>query len=87
MLLKVEKTFELHEALLRKEEVKLVHKLWELIFNILETPFEGLGKPEPLKHDAAGHWSRRINDKHRLIYRVEEEIVVLVSCYGHYGDH
>ncbi|MFV8326137.1 Txe/YoeB family addiction module toxin [Flavobacterium sp. ZS1P14] len=53
-----------------------------------KTPFEGVGKPEPLKHQLAGYWSREINKKDRLIYRVEENIVTVfvVSAMGHYSD-
>jgi len=77
---------------LRKENVKLVAKLWEFIFAILKDPYKGIGKPEPLKGDLEGCWSRRLTDKHRLVYRVieregeEEDILEILSCYGHYGD-
>ena len=70
----------------KKEDSKLLSKLWELVLNIFKTPYEGLGKPEPLKGDMAGWWSRRINSKHRLIYRVKEKILHIASCYGHYDD-
>ena len=71
---------------LKKENSKLGSKLWELIISILDTPFEGIGKPEALKGDMSGWWSRRITDKHRLIYRVKDDRVDIVSCYGHYDD-
>ena len=61
-------------------------KFWDLILNIQETPFKGLGKPEALKGNLSGWWSRRISDKHRLIYRIKEENLELASCYGHYDD-
>ena len=48
------------------------------------TPFEGIGKPEPLKHERAGTWSRRITNKHRLVYRVEQEVVWVLQCQHHY---
>ena len=57
-----------------------------LVADIMEHPFEGIGKPEALKGDLTGYWSRRINDKHRLIYKVEDEFVIIISCYGHYDD-
>ena len=80
-------TFKAQEAKLKAESLKYVQKLLELIFDIDAHPFTGLGKPEPLKGTMTGHWSRRITDKHRLIYRVEEDqVVTLVSCYGHYDD-
>jgi toxin YoeB len=44
----------------------------------------GIGKPEPLKHDLAGYWSRRITDEHRLVYKIENEIIVIAQCKGHY---
>lgn len=52
-----------------------------------ENPFEGIGQPEPLKHELSGYWSRRINQKDRIIYRVDEEIVtvIILSAMGHYG--
>ena len=44
----------------------------------------GIEKPEPLKHNLAGYWSRRITDEHRLVYKIENEIIVIVQCKGHY---
>ena len=61
----------------------------ELIFlEMSNTPFEGTGNPEPLKYNLAGYWSRRINKKDRLIYKVIEDkvVVFVVSAIGHYGD-
>ncbi len=49
-----------------------------------ETPFEGLGAPEPLKYELSGWWSRRINREHRLVYRVERETLVILQCRYHY---
>lgn len=70
---------------LRKEDVKLPYKVWELLFDVLKSPFDGLGKPEPLKNQK-GAWSRRIDQKHRLVYKIEANVVYLISCYGHYED-
>ncbi|MGD8793483.1 MAG: Txe/YoeB family addiction module toxin [Anaerolineae bacterium] len=56
----------------------------KLIRDIDRDPFVGLGKPEPLKHDLAGLWSRRITDEHRLVYKVTEEEIVIISCRFHY---
>lgn len=56
----------------------------KLIKEIERDPFVGIGKPEPLKHDLAGLWSRRITDEHRLVYKVTEEEVIIVSCKFHY---
>ena len=55
-----------------------------LIKEILRTPFSGTGKPEPLKGDFSGFWSRRINDEHRLVYAVQSDRVVVVQCRYHY---
>lgn len=77
---------------LKKENVKLVAKLWEFILAIFKDPYDGIGKPEQLKGDSEGCWSRRLTDKHRLVYRIieredeEEDILEILSCYGHYGD-
>ncbi|MBY0434647.1 MAG: Txe/YoeB family addiction module toxin [Cyclobacteriaceae bacterium] len=65
-------------------EVRLAFKVLELIEDINKQPFTGIGKPEPLKGDFAGFWSRRINDKHRLIYSVSDEAIQIISCKGHY---
>jgi toxin YoeB len=59
-------------------------KINQLIRDILRDPFDGLGKPEPLKEDLSGFWSRRIDEENRLIYAVEQDVVVLISCKGHY---
>lgn len=71
---------------LRRENPEYPAKLWELILDIFDHPFDGKGKPEPLKGDLKGWWSRRITDKHRLVYRIEESNLEIASCLGHYGD-
>lgn len=63
---------------------KIYKRIVDLILDILRHPFSGLGKPEPLKHELRGYWSRRINDEHRLVYKVEDDAVVIVSCKYHY---
>ena len=67
---------------------KLLHKIGVLLEELKEHPRTGTGKPQKLKHDLEGFYSRRINKKHRLIYEIEEEIitVIVVSAYSHYGD-
>lgn len=66
----------------------IIKKISELIRAIQENPFEGIGKPEPLKHNLAGLWSRRINLEHRIIYQISEEqtidILSILSVKGHY---
>ena len=59
-------------------EPKLVKKKFSLIADIQKHPFEGVGKPEALKHDFAGSWSRRITDEHRLVYDVTDEKIIVV---------
>lgn len=65
---------------------KIYKKIASLIKEISRTPFTGTGKPEPLKGDLSGYWSRRIDDQHRLVYRVTEEQIEIVQCKGHYND-
>ncbi len=55
-----------------------------MIKETAKTPFEGIGKPEALKYDYAGYWSRRITDEHRLVYKVEDAFIRIVSCKSHY---
>ena len=69
-----------------KTDRKIAIKKGVLIFDIVKNPFTGLGKPEPLKGDYKGFWSRRINEEHRLIYKVTDTTIVVSSCYSHYND-
>ncbi|MCZ8089336.1 MAG: Txe/YoeB family addiction module toxin [Flavobacterium sp.] len=66
----------------------ILKKIYSLIEDIQLHPFEGIGKPEPLKHQLSGKWSRRINQEHRIIYQVTEEntieILDILSLKGHY---
>ncbi len=72
-------------AFWRKSGNKQVQKkITELLQNILETPFEGIGKPEGLKHQHTGKWSRRITNEHRLVYKVTESQIQILSMRGHY---
>ncbi len=68
----------------QKEDKKILRKINELIKVIQRTPFEGIGKPEPLKYDLAGLWSRRIDREHRLVYKVESDELSIYSCRFHY---
>lgn len=63
---------------------KTVKKINELIKDASRTPFEGKGKPEPLKHHLAGFWSRRITTEHRLVYAVSDDALLIASCRYHY---
>ncbi len=63
---------------------KIAARIVRLIKDIEREPFEGLGKPEPLRHDLAGFWSRRITDEHRLVYAVDKERVLIAQARYHY---
>ncbi len=80
-----------------KEEIKAhlksgnkanIKKLEKILVELEQTPFEGIGNPEPLKYELSGFWSRKINQKDRMIYKVEEDIVTVfvISAMGHYSD-
>ena len=68
----------------QQHDKKKVTKINELLKDIVRTPFEGLGKPEALKHKYAGFWSRRIDEEHRLIYRFNQDEIQIVKCRHHY---
>lgn len=68
----------------QSEDKKVVKKINELIKDIERNGNEGIGKPEPLKHEFSGFWSRRITDKHRFIYKVTEEEIIIIACVNHY---
>ncbi len=59
-------------------------RIGDLIKDTLRNPFEGIGKPEILKYEFKGYWSRRIDLEHRLIYKITETSIVIISCYSHY---
>ncbi|TAD83488.1 MAG: Txe/YoeB family addiction module toxin [Bacteroidetes bacterium] len=63
---------------------KILKKIIEVIDAIASNPFEGIGKPELLKHEYKGKWSRRITDEHRIIYAVIDEEIHIYACFGHY---
>jgi toxin YoeB len=72
-------------CLLADHDPKLQKKIRALLKECLKTPFTGTGKPEPLKHDLSGYWSRRITHEHRLVYTVSNNDLVVVQCCYHYG--
>jgi toxin YoeB len=63
---------------------KLLKRINSLIKDTARAPFEGIGKPEPLKADLAGYWSRRITDEHRLVYAATATEVTIIACRYHY---
>ena len=68
------------------QDKKLLRRINELIRDTEREPFTGLGKPEPLRGDLSGFWSRRIDEGNRLVYRVNGNILEILSCRGHYDD-
>ena len=63
---------------------KKFKRLNQLIKDVMRSPFEGIGKPEPLKENLSGFWSRRIDEEHRLVYRVVDDKIEIAQCRGHY---
>lgn len=63
---------------------KVLKRVNDLIKDMKRNPFEGLGKPEPLKHQWSGYWSRRVTEEHRLVYKLEEGSFYIAQCRYHY---
>lgn len=78
-----QKDLEKHYKFGDKASIKKIEKI---LLELSENPFLGIGQPEPLKHELSGYWSRRINQKDRIIYRVDENIITVfvLSAMGHY---
>lgn len=68
----------------QKNDKKLLERINTLIKEILRSPFSGIGKPEPLKNALSGYWSRRINDEHRLVYKVSDSNLFIAQLRFHY---
>jgi toxin YoeB len=68
------------------QDRKTLKRINALIADIQRNGNEGIGKPEPLKHGFHGYWSRRINDEHRLVYRIAEDNINVAACRFHYGN-
>jgi len=68
----------------QQTDKQIVKRINELVKDCLRQPFSGLGKPEPLKENLRGYWSRRITDEHRLVYKVKDEEVIIQQCRYHY---
>ena len=68
----------------QKQDRKMVDRITKLIQEVQRDPFSGVGKPEPLKHALAGFWSRRITDEHRMVYRVEDDSLLIAQLRYHY---
>ena len=68
------------------QDKKILKRINMLIKDVVRDPFEGIGKPEPLKGNLTGFWSRRIDERHRLVYLVEESRLIIIACKGHYDE-
>lgn len=68
----------------QQHDKALLKKVNVVIKEIQRSPFEGSGKPEPLKHDLSGWWSRRLGLEHRIVYKVEDDAVIILQCRYHY---
>jgi toxin YoeB len=68
----------------QKTDNKMLRRINFLIHDTKRNPFEGIGKPEPLKHALSGYWSRRITDEHRLVYKVSEDAIHIAQLRYHY---
>ncbi len=68
----------------QSKDKKIIKKINEIIKDIQRNGNEGIGKAEPLKHELSGYWSRRITDKHRFIYKLTENEVIIIGCANHY---
>ncbi len=69
----------------QSQDKKTLKRINKLIENIIRTPFEGIGKPERLKENLSGFWSRRIDDTHRLVYAVIDTHITIIACRYHYN--
>jgi len=70
----------------QETDKKMLRRINDLLKDISGSPFLGIGKPEPLKNKYKGFWSRRINDKHRLIYQVKQDEILIAKCRFHYDE-
>ena len=71
----------------QRTDKAMLRRINQLIRDIQREPLDGIGKPEPLKHDLSGYWSRRIDDANRLVYQVEGDVLTIIQCRGHYQQH
>jgi len=69
----------------QSQDKKTLKRINKLILDVQRNPFEGIGKPEPLKENLSGFWSRRIDESHRLVYIVDDQLLTIISCRYHYG--
>lgn len=69
----------------QSQDKKTLKRINKLIDNTIRTPFDGIGKPEPLKENLSGFWSRRIDDANRLVYAVNDSHITVIACKYHYN--
>ena len=70
----------------QEQNRRTLHRINEVIRDALRNPFTGIGKPEPLRGNLKGWWSRRITQEHRLVYRIENDTLIVMQCRFHYAD-
>ena len=68
----------------QQQDKQMLKRINQLIQEIQREPFTGIGKPEPLKHALSGYWSRRINDEHRIVYKIENDALLIAQLRHHY---
>lgn len=68
----------------QKTDKKIISRINKLIKEVRREPFAGVGKPEPLKHNLAGYWSRRINEEHRMVYKITDDALLIAQLRYHY---
>lgn len=78
------KALEQYQSWKNENNVKVINKIKDLIKDIQNNPFTGIGKPEPLSGDFQGYWSRRITKEHRLIYKITDNAIIIAKCRFHY---
>ena len=74
-----------HYLYWQKTDKKILKRINILIKDIKRSPYEGIGKPEPLKHGLASYWSRRINDEHRIVYKFQNDTILIAQLRYHYS--
>ncbi len=70
----------------QKTDKKTLNRINQLLKDIARNGYDGIGKPEPLKNELSGYWSRRIDDGNRLVYKIEDGAAKIIQCKGHYTD-
>lgn len=70
----------------QQKDKNVMKRISQLVKDIKRNPYEGIGKPEALKGNLGGFWSRRITDAHRIVYAIKDDAVIIISCKGHYKN-